>query len=106
MQHIILPIHSCLLVKYALVLCTVMLGRLFTFLIESETSPRTILKRIPNGFISVIKRGCSQCYNLLDLGRCLFPIIVDLDFGKEVTKIFMRKGTIVLLIILQLILHI
>ena len=105
MRHILSFGDICLLANYAIVLYTVMLGRLFPLLFELNTSPIIVLTHKPNILISVRMRGRYRSCNLLDFGNCPFPIIFDLNVIQEVTPIFMSQGTIVLLVILQLILH-
>ena len=75
------------------------------FVFTEDTSPCLLLPHDPYGHVAVRKRGRSSRSNIIDLGCCPFTIIFDLDCGKEVTPIFMGQGTIVLVIILQLILH-
>ena len=105
MLHIIYFRNYYLLAKYAIALCAVMLVRIFPLLFELNTSPILIITRKPNILISVRMRGRYCSCNLLDFVKCPFPIIFDLNFIQEITPIFMSQGTIVLLIILQLILH-
>ena len=88
-------------------MCTVMLGRIFTFpfAVRMDTRPSPLLMRNPNGFIAV-RMGCRfGGFKPLGLGLWTFLINFDLDGGQEFTPILMRQGTIVLLIIPQLILH-
>ena len=105
MQHIILLKNSCLLENHSVVLGTVMLRRLYSGIIAKDTSPSLFLPQKPNIFISVRMICRSIRWNILDLSYFPFPIIFDLDCVQEFTPIFMSQGTMVLLIILQLIMH-
>ena len=107
MLHIISLRNSFLLAMHAIALGTVMLRHLVVrfFVVSENTSPCLLLPRCPNGSVAVRMRVRSNRINLIDLGYFHFPIIFDLNYGKEVTPIFMGQGTISLLIILQLILH-
>ena len=107
MRHILLLRHSCLLANNATDLGTVMLRRLVvgSFFVADDTSPCLLPPRDYNGSVAVIMIGPSSRKSILDLDCCPFSIIFDLDCGQEVTPIFMSQGTIVLLIIIQLILH-
>ena len=57
MQHLLLLRHYCLLEKHAITLYTVLLGRIFPFLLETDTSPSLLLKRNPHGLVAVRERG-------------------------------------------------
>ena len=105
MRNIISLRHSCLIENNAVVMGTVMLGRLSIGDYVEDTSTILLLPCNPYRFVATRTRvRSSSCY-LLDLGRCPFLMIFDINFGQEVIPIFMRQGTIVLLIILQLILN-
>ena len=84
-----------------------MLGHTFSlmFAVSKDISPIPLLMKNSNGFIDVRMGFRYQGYNLIDLGCCPFTIIFGLNCEKEITPIFMSQGTIVLLIILQLILN-
>ena len=88
-------------------LSTVMLRRLVvgSFVVAKDTSPFLILHWYPIRSIAVRIIILSSRSNLLELLCFPFPIIFDLGCGQEVTPISMGKGTISLLIILQIILH-
>ena len=107
MRHILLFSNSCLISKYKILTCIVMLGPIspLLFTVRNYTSSRLLLMRNPNGFI-VVRMGCrSRGCNPRGLCFCHFPIIFDLDGEQEVTSIFVSKGTIVLMIIFQLTLN-
>ena len=86
---------------------TVMLRYLVvgSFVIAEDANPCLLLPRDPNGSVTARTRGRFSRINILDFGCFPFPIIFDLGCGQEVTPIFMGQGTILLLIILQLILY-
>ena len=106
-QHILFLRHHWLLSKYAMALGTVMLRRLVvgSFVGAEDTSPLLLIPQDPTGSVAVRYRGFPIWSYILDLVCIPFPVIFDLDFGKEATPIFMVQGTIVLLIILQIFLH-
>ena len=53
MQHILFLRHSFLPENHAITLCTALLGIIFPLLFETDTSPRLLLTRNPNGLVSV-----------------------------------------------------
>ena len=106
MWHILLLRNYCLLANHAITLFTVLLQCLFQLLFETDTTPSLIITWNTHGLIAVREVGCLWIYNILDLSIYPFLIIFGLDCGQEVTSIFMIQGTIFLLIIPQLILHI
>ena len=107
MRHILLLRHSCLLANNATDLGTVMLRQIVvgSFFVVEDTSTCLLPPRDYNESVAVIMRGPYSRKHILDLDCCPFSIIFNLDCGQEVTPIFMSQGTIVLLIIPQLILN-
>ena len=85
-----------------------MLGHIspFLFAVRNETSPYPILTRYPNVLTAARMVCLFGGYKPIYLGCCPFTIIFDLNCGQEVRPILMSQGTIFLLIILQIILHI
>ena len=77
----------------------------FVGIVAENSSPCLLLPRSPNVFIDVIMICRSSKCNILDLSFFPFSIFFYLNCGYEVIPIFMSQGTIVLLIILQLILY-
>ena len=107
MRHMILVRYFCLCTKLTMALVTVMLGCLIvgSFIFAKDTSPCLLLPWDPNGSIVVRMRGRFRRSYFPDLGYRPFTIIFELNFGQEVTPIFVVQGTIFLLFILKLIKH-
>ena len=104
--HVLLLVHACLLENHAITMCTVLHRNIFPLLFETDTSPSLLIMWNPHRLVSVIERVWFWIWKLLYLGCYPFPIIFDLNFGQEVTPIFIIQVTIVLLIIFQLFMHV
>ena len=108
MWHVISLRRSCLLSKHAVALRLMVLMRLYLmlFAVIQDTSTCLILTYYPNGFITdIINRRCLWVYKPLHLGRNPFSVVLDLNSRQKVTPFLMKYGTIILVIILQLVLH-
>ena len=70
-----------------------------------DTSTCLLLPRNTGGLVNVKYRGYSSRGDLLDLGCFPFSFVFNLNCGQEFTPIFIGKGEIFILMVLQLILH-
>ena len=106
-QHILLFRDYWLLSKHAIAMVTVMLRVLVvgSSVVAEETSTWIILCCYTNRSVSVQIIGRLSRSKLLDFVCCHFPIIFYLNCVQEFAPIFMGKGKISLLIILQLVTH-